>query len=692
MKSNFRLSKTILLLVSAIVLCIPVFIFATEEAGEQAELAFKAEPSIKEIEPLPIVGTEENLKKILEEAFEENEYSLNIKERMKDGVAFDKAVNATTSAIAAEASSAKTMESAGAGDYSTTNVQVEGVDEADIVKTDGKFIYQVNGNRIVIAEAYPEDKLSIKEIIDLEREEMRPLELYLDDKYLVVIGSSGNSIPVFRKYDNTLAAERRPSYRDGTVKLMVYNIEDKNKIEKLREIELEGRYLSSRKIESKLYLVANKHIDYYRIMKQNDINYTPSYRDTVVMDGFINIDYNEIAYFPDCLEPNYMIVAGLNLDAPKEGVNVATYLGSSESIYASEYNLYTAVTKRNIAVRKKVNPVIYDSAVSIKISEEIPEKETVVYRFAMDDGKVNYTGKGVVPGYILNQFSMDENKGYFRIATTKGDMWRTDENTSKNNLYILDEDLNIYGKLEDIAPGERIYSVRFMGDRAYMVTFKKVDPLFVIDLKDAKDPRILGALKIPGYSDYLHPYDENHIIGFGKDTVEVIHKDSLGNPIDSTAYYLGIKMAVFDVSDVNNPKEKFKEVIGDRGTDSELLRDHKALLFSREKNLLAFPIRVAEVIGEQMYHNNGIPVSGSFAFQGAYVYNLDLKDGFRLKGKISHISSDEYLKSGQNWYGSEKNINRILYIEDNLYTLSNSMIKVNDINSMGAKGALSIPQ
>jgi uncharacterized secreted protein with C-terminal beta-propeller domain len=145
-----------------------------------------------------------------------------------------------------------------------------------------------------------------------------------------------------------------------------------------------------------------------------------------------------------------------------------------------------------------------------------------------------------------------------------------------------------------------------MGDRGYMVTFKKVDPLFVIDLKDPRSPKILGALKIPGYSDYLHPYDENHIIGFGKDTEEV------GNG----AFYQGMKIAVFDVTDVTNPIEMFKENIGDRGTDSELLRNHKALLFSKDKNLLAFPVTVMEVKNKNKADKESIFQYGEFAFQG----------------------------------------------------------------------------
>lgn len=683
MKDNAGLAKRILLVLLTISISLPAFAFA------------RTEPAVKAAEPLPVVGTEENLKKILEEAFKQNEYRLYGLEKTKNSITFDMANTDAGSAPAETRAgvldSANKVQKADSADHSTTNVQVEGVDEADIVKTDGKYIYQVNGSRIVVAEAFPADKMKIKRIITLEEEEMQPLELYLDDRYLVVIGASSGSIPVFRPYNRAVASKYDFYYRNGTVKMMIYSIADKDKIEKLREIELEGSYLSSRKIDSKLYLVANKPIYYYHIMEHSDTNYTPSYKDTAVKEDFINIDYDKIAYFPDCIEPSYMIVAGLNLDTPEEGVNVSTYLGSGDSIYASEHNLYTAVTRHNTVPRREQNPIIYDSAAPNKAIAKILDRETVVYRFALNNGKLDYTGKGSVPGSILNQFSMDEDKGYFRIATTKGDMWRTDENTSRNNLYVLDSDLNICGRLEDIAPGERIYSVRFMGDRAYMVTFKKVDPLFVIDLKNATEPKILGALKIPGYSDYLHPYDENHIIGFGKDTVEIVHKDQWGNAVRSTAYYLGMKMAIFDVSDVNNPKEKFKETIGDRGTDSELLRDHKALLFSKEKNLLAFPITVAEVSGEKMYGNNGIPVYGSFVFQGAYVYNLDLKDGFRLKGKISHISREEYLKYGNEWHGSDKNIERIIYIDDNLYTLSKSMIKANGINDMNVKGSLLIP-
>ena len=206
--------------------------------------------------------------------------------------------------------------------------------------------------------------------------------------------------------------------------------------------------------------------------------------------------------------------------------------------------------------------------------------------------------------------------------------------------------------------------------------------MFVIDLSQATSPRVLGALKIPGYSDYLHPYDENHIIGFGKDTVE----------IKGQAYYKGMKIALFDVSDVTNPKQKFSVNIGDRGTDSELLRNHKALLFSYGKNLLSFPVSVFEVNKDGNSGNEADDLQyGRFTFQGAYVYSIDLTKGFILKGRITHISADEYLKAGDHWHDSDNNIERILYIGDTLYTLSNGMIKANAMSDLKETGSLNLP-
>lgn len=541
-------------------------------------------------------------------------------------------------------------------DYSTTNIQVEGVDEADRIKTDGKYIYQINKENIVIAEIYPPDEMKIVKII---KEDFSPSELYVDDKYLIVIGYATHDNPEPKKLTRRSLLKRvlpeiypsPPDYRE-TTKTVIYDISDKTEIKKIREVELEGNYISSRKIGSSLYIVTNKYIEMYHIMEQN-LSITPSYRDSISSktNKFIKIDYKDIKYFPKAVEPNYILVGALNLETPSRKMQVSTYLGSGQSIYASLNNLYVATTQYEQPKEKAVS--------------SSTQTNTGIFKFALKNGTVKYTGKGIAPGTILNQFSMDEHNDYFRIATTKNnDTTKKGETVSKNNIYILNTKLQIIGKVEDIAPGENIYSTRFVDDRAYMVTFKTVDPFFVVDLKNPKSPKILGALKIPGYSNYLHPYDENHIVGFGKDTTE--RKDM--------AYYQGLKIAIFDVSDVKNPIEKSKTIIGDRGTDSELLQNHKALLFDKDRNLLAFPVTVMEIKEKKS--------EGEFIFQGAYIYNISLTDGLKLKGKITHLSNEDYKKAGLYWGGSNKDIERIIYIDDVLYTLSKEIIKANDLNNL----------
>jgi uncharacterized secreted protein with C-terminal beta-propeller domain len=269
---------------------------------------------------------------------------------------------------------------------------------------------------------------------------------------------------------------------------------------------------------------------------------------------------------------------------------------------------------------------------------------------------------------------MDEYNGFFRIATTAGSVW---SGNSSNNIYILNENLSIVGKIENIAPGERIYSARFMGNRAYLVTFKKVDPFFTIDLSDPYNPEILGKLKIPGYSDYLHPYDEDHIIGIGKETVEAMEGDF--------AWYQGLKIALFNVSNPEQPVEMAKVVIGDRGTDSPVLHDHKALLFDREKEIFIIPVTVYEISDEikakQNYTGN---MYGEFTFQGAYVYKISLENGFEYVGRITHMDNESN-ETYYYWY-SPYFINRCLYIDNVLYTISDKMVKMNDIETLNELG------
>ncbi len=611
---------------------------------------------------LPVVGSWENLRSLLEQSGQKN--------IVYRGMAVDESTNGVMEKQAA-------LPTGQADDYSSTNVQVEGVDEGDQVKTDGQYIYQINRNLVQIIKAVPADKMEIVNTIKFNDQNFTPWEIYIDGDYLIVIGNTFVAQPAYPADQPQLrmkSAYMPPYYHRNTslCRAIVYEMKDKQNINQLRRVVLEGNYLTSRLTDSKLYLLSNCYLDSYSI--QNGQEATPICKDTIQADRFDAQDIKTIRYFPGCITPNYLVVGSIDLKQMEKPAAINTYLGGGENVYASTRNLYVAASQyQNQAIRPTLE------AESIAPADAT----TKVFKFSMQDARLQYEGEGQVPGTILNQFSMDEHNDTFRIATTYGDMWRNDQYTSQNNLYILDQDLALIGKIENIAPGERIYSTRFMGNRAYMVTFKQVDPFFVLDLTDPAQPKILGKLKIPGYSDYLHPYDENHIIGFGKETIELS-----GYNGESMAYYQGLKIAIFDVTDVSQPVEMSKAVIGDRGSDSELLRNHKALLFSREKNLLALPVKIMTVDQNNVKQNRGIPEYGSFSFQGAYVYHIDLQQGLQLKGSITHLDREDYLKAGNYWDEPDKSISRILYIGDALYTLSPAMIKSNQFDSLQEKQTL----
>jgi uncharacterized secreted protein with C-terminal beta-propeller domain len=222
-----------------------------------------------------------------------------------------------------------------------------------------------------------------------------------------------------------------------------------------------------------------------------------------------------------------------------------------------------------------------------------------------------------------------------------------------------------------------------MGKRCYLVTFRKVDPLFVIDLEEPTDPEVLGKLKIPGYSDYLHPYDENHLIGLGKEAIPADEGDF--------SWYQGVKLSLFDVSDVNKPKELAKYEIGERGTESYALHDHKAFLFSKSRNLLVIPITLAE-IDEEQYPAGVEPYqSGDYTFQGAYVFSVSPEGGFKLKGRVSHVEDEDVFERSGYYYYSPYSVERSLYIDDVLYTVSKAQVKMNDLEDLEEINVVELP-
>ena len=520
-------------------------------------------------------------------------------------------------------------------DYSTTNIQVAGVDEADIVKTDGEYIYLVSGNRTIIVKAYPPAQARVLSEIELEG---TVIGIFINEDRLVVFEEE---TPYYDYYDVPVKREYEiMPYISPTVHIKVYDVSDRENPRLQRELSADGQYVSSRMIGDYAYVVINEPV----YEQDDELNLPRIY----FGGNETEIPATDI-YYCDVSDYYYMyttIMAINTQDDNQEPTYETILLGASSDLYVSLNNIYLTfpVWGRDVGDFGKSS----------------------IHRIHIEGDEIEYVASGEVPGMVLNQFSMDEYGDYFRVATT------TREGTPRNHIYVLDMALNITGSLENLAPGETIYSARFMGERGYLVTFKQVDPLFVIDLSDPSYPKELGYLKVTGYSDYLHPYDENHIIGIGKETTDA----------GEFAWYQGVKISLFDVTDVSNPREISKLEIGDRGTDSPVLRDHKAFLFDKSRNLLVMPILEAKVDVTKYAEAELMWAHGEPVYQGAYVFDISIDNGLQLKDRITHIDDPSALEQGYYYYYSPYSIQRSLYIDDILYTISGAKIKMNDLENL----------
>ena len=572
--------------------------------------------------------------------------------------------------------------------YSTTNVQVAGVDEPDIVKTDGTYLYVVANQTVYIIRAYPVFEATILSQIRITNVTISNIFIWGDR--LVVFGDSGGFYGYALLEDGVKDEIARPGMWWGGISQTVINVYDLGERASptlIKEVRIDGGYFDARLIDEYVYVVATEYTYniYYAVDEKNYTLNIPQIRVDNVSE---NISADDIYYVdvPELSETMTHVIS-LNLDT-NDVVEKSFMLGSSQTMYVSKNNIFLA------SLHYPYYPVLFRGDESSSTSNQ---ETTILHKISIDTGDIAYIAQGEVPGHILNQFSMDEHNGFFRIATTSGNNWMEGSQTS-NNIYILDDNLKQVSEIENIAPGESIYAARFLGDRAYLVTFVQVDPLFTIDLSDPYNPRILGELKIPGYSEYLHPYDETHIIGIGKEVDPTIDEDKVHTP--GAIYYtaiLGLKIALFDVSDIENPVEQAKIVIGDRGTDSPALYDHKAFLFDREKELLVIPVSLYEItqeVKDRYIESEGTEaLYGEFTFQGAYVYRLSLEDGFEFQGRITHQTSEQMQHPDDYyWYWGTSNtdVTRTLYIGDVLYTISDSMVKMNDLADLSEIASISL--
>lgn len=603
--------------------------------------------------------------------------------------------------------------------YSGTNNQVTGVDEPDFVKNDDKYAYVLSGDKLTISSVYPPENAKIVAKVGLGIKNGQYLQdMFLKNNTLVVFCTEYAHENVIPQYDFA----PQTAYLPKTHAFLI-DISDRTNPKTAHDYVISGVYYDARLMGDRVFIVTKSEVYSYRHPLVPKI--TESSKAVAVPD---------IYYFKNP-EPyyNFNIVTSIGLKRMDDVTSKTFMMSPASTLYVSQDNIYIAYQKylpfdnyeqssrdRFFTavipllpndVQEKIKTVDSDPQVSSsskwdsiaailedtynhmtesektslfdKIQRSLADYDakvqkdatkTVIHKISIGpNGEIDYKARGEVPGRLLNQFSLDESGNKFRVATTV-EYFSPYSNGIYTNVYVLDGDtLQTLGNLERIQPGETMYSTRFIGDRLYLVTFQRVDPFFVVDLSH-DTPKVLGALKLPGYSTYLHPYDKNHVIGIGKDTAE----NSYGNVVPT-----GVKLALFDVSEVANPKLVNDYTIPGQGTDSEVFQQHKALLFNREKpNVLSIPITKFDTEGK--YAPDGRPMPQN-VWRGFYVFGVSGTEGITLKATVQHTGNTTNF-SLPSIQGA-----RSFYIGHILYTVSGgNLIKMNDIDTLAELGQLQI--
>jgi inhibitor of cysteine peptidase len=564
------------------------------------------------------------------------------------GVTTPQTASPTTAAAPSAQGSADTS-------YSTTNVQVAGVDEADTTKNDGSYIYtESNDNAghyyVCIVSADPSNPRVVAKIPLDNNTYLAGMFLSQDRSKLVVIGSQYWVYPLLAlpTVEPTMGVAISPIYNSEIYTFVnVYNIADKAHPTLAQNYTLTGSYFNSRMIGDYVYAVVSQSAYVYNGAVPLPRVYTPTSSAEIQATS---VYYSDTANFTDAPESWFTFTSfyGINLKDTSQLTNMTVLMGGASTMYVSLGNMYITYPTWT-----------YNSG-----------SVTAVYRVSIDNGKLTFQAKGGVPGNVINQYSMDEDKGYFRMATTN---WK---DTTQNAVYVLNMNLTTVGslQLQNTEVRETIQSARFMGNKAYIVTFQQKDPFFVLDMSNPAAPKVAGKLEIPGYSSYLHPYDENHIIGLGMENSS-------------------LKLSLFDVTNVNAPREIAKYTVQGDYSYSAATYDPKAFLFDLSKQLLVIPVSATNygVVGGSsggatvppavsMPDSKSTTTSTQFSYwEGAYVFKVTTA-GFELRGQITHQTA---ASTSLYYYGDYNlNINRALYIGNTLYTVSNAKVKLNSLTDL----------
>lgn len=521
----------------------------------------------------------------------------------QSGSVTSEAKASASAGIGGDMESAKEM--GGSSDYSSTNIQETGVDEGDVVKTDGKYLYILgNDNKLHIIKA---DGSNLDESASIEFKDFAETieEFYISKDTLSLItttstttmqsGSmaSGESIVEDDIAWSDSADAKKDIYsvnRNLITKLYTYDISDRSAPKLTGTTTQDGYYQTSRKTGDYIYLFS----EYTPVIKETR-------EDSTIIPKINGKDLpSSDIYIPEFLNSStYLIVTAIDTNSPdkiltKKAIVSATYL-----YYVSNENIYICTNDWNGTTNT-----------------------TQIMKFRYEKGSITPISAAEAKGSLNNSFSLNEHNGYLRIVTTS-----YSENTGNvNNLYVFDESLNPCGKLENLAPGETIQSARFMGDTGYFVTFRQMDPLFSVDLSDPEHPKLLGELKITGFSSYLHFYGKDKLLGIGYEV----------DP--DTGIYKGMKLSMFDLSDPSNVKEVHKYIIQD-ANDSEGLINYKAIMINPDKNLFGFHCRTD--------------------IDNYMVFSYDPEKGFQNQLVYSFKGTEDYSLSINNVRG--------LYINDTFY-------------------------
>ena len=481
--------------------------------------------------------------------------------------------------------------------FSDTNVRTESVDEADIVKTDGSYLYtlKANSQEISIVDIRS-DQMKVVSCISLN-ENFQASEFYLSDQKLFVLGNMQNT---------QVDSDSKTLYRGSCTRIQTYDLADINNPKSIGTVDQSGYYHTSRFKDGYLYVFSDYYI-YDTITKKDYPSYVPLVGDNLLKQSDIYLPTNHAA-------DQYLVVSSVSASSPDKAADQKAVMSENGEVYVSENNIY-----------------IYEYTNSSILADNLAAKnQTILRKLSYNKGKLSGSAQGKVKGYLNDSFSIDEYDNTLRLVTTV--THNVGSSSQSNSVYVLDADLKTIGKIEDLAKNEQVYSARFLGDTGYFVTYEQTDPLFSVDFSDPENPKILGKLKIPGFSEYLHFYSDNLLLGIGMDT-------------DENGITNGVKISMFDIRDPSDVKEVSKYTL-DQYYYSDVFSDYRAALVDPEKNLIGFPLSGSAnqyvilsydkdqgfqvQMQEEVNGNSYLGTRGVYANEKFYVINGNAIEAYRM--------------------------------------------------------------